>query len=60
MAEVLVSPAIINPLEELQDRYALMDLGGEIRVVDRARVRAVLEGDSSAVNNFYKNQMPRC
>jgi phage terminase large subunit-like protein len=36
----LITAVTISPLEELQRRFAIIDLGGEIRVVDQNQVAA--------------------
>lgn len=44
----------ISPLTELQDRYAILDLSGEIRVVDRRQIASVLSGAVKGDTAMYK------
>jgi hypothetical protein len=46
--------ATSTPLAELQNRYAIIDLSGETRVVDRLQVADVLSGRLSCDPAFYK------
>lgn len=41
-------------LEELQDQFAIIDIGGEIRVVDKVQITSFLSGESSSEPAFYK------
>ena len=55
----------ISPLTELQDRYAILDLSGEIRVVDRCQIASVLSGAAKGDTAMYKRAdaelvMKRC
>ena len=43
-----------SPLAELQNQYAIIDLSGETRVVDRLQVADVLSGKSGGDPAFYK------
>jgi len=54
MVNVISINPQLSPLDELQARYALIDLGGEVRVVDRLKVQEVLSGMSSSEISFYK------
>jgi len=45
-----------SALTELQKRFCLIDLGGEIRVVDRKQVKRVLKGKEDSDVAFYKRQ----
>jgi len=45
---------ITTPLVELQTQFAIIDLSGEIRVVDRLQVAAFLSGQLSVEPAFYK------
>jgi len=54
MVNVTPNSQPVSPLDELQARYALIDLGGEVRVVDRVKVQEVLAGTSSSEICFYK------
>ncbi len=51
MADHLVTS---SPLAELQNQYAIIDLSGETRVVDRLQVADVLSGKSGDDPSFYK------
>ncbi len=43
-----------NALEALQDRFAIIDLSGEIRVADRHQIEAIQGGSSTGDPTFYK------
>jgi len=45
---------VVNPLPLLQARFALVKLGGELRLVDRDEVAGVLSGTRSGEISFYK------
>jgi len=45
---------ILDPLPLLQARFALLKLGGELRLVDRDEVAGVLSGKRSGDIDFYK------
>jgi hypothetical protein len=45
-----------SALQSLQVRFCLIDLGGEIRIVDQAQIRDVLSGRRSEDISFYKKQ----
>ena len=44
----------ISPLSALQDRFCLINLGGEIRIVDKQQIEAVLSGARDGEVTFYK------
>ena len=48
------NPQTMTPLEALQDRFAIIDLSGEIRVADRHQIDAIKAGKSSNDPTFYK------
>lgn len=55
----------LSPLAELQDRFALIDLTGEIRVVDRHQIGRLLAGTAQGDPAMYKKpdaelMMRRC
>lgn len=43
-----------SALAELQKRFCLIDLGGEIRIVDRQQLQKALDGTASDEVHFYK------
>ena len=43
-----------TPLESLQDAFCLIKLGGDLLIVDRFDVQAVLTGDKLGGIDFYK------
>ena len=43
-----------TPLEELQDQFAIIDLSGEIRFIDRMKIQKILSGKDSVDPIFYK------
>ena len=53
MAKATVQ-ASMSPLQHLQDRFAIMDLGGEIRLLDRHQVTGILSGNIKGDVSFYK------
>jgi len=53
MAKATVQ-ASMSPLQHLQDRFAIMDLGGEIRLLDRHQVTGILSGTIKGDVSFYK------
>ncbi len=54
MASMAQLPAQLNPLAEIQKRFALMNLSGDLRVVDRQQIADILAGRSSGEVSFYK------
>jgi len=50
----LIAPVTILPLEELQRRFAIIDLGGEIRVVDQFQIKQLLDGSFIGEPSFYR------
>ena len=44
----------ISPLSALQDRFCLIDLGGEIRIVDKQQIESVRSGARDGEVTFYK------
>lgn len=46
---------VIDPLASLQTRFALIKLGGELRLVDRHEVEEVLSGKRPGDISFYKS-----
>ncbi len=44
----------LDPLAELQRRYCIAILGGELRIVDRQQVAAAISGQRSDPIDFYK------
>ncbi len=44
----------ISPLSALQNRFCLIDLGGEIRIVDKRQIEAVRSGARDGEVTFYK------
>lgn len=54
MNSLVCLPQTPTPLAMLQARFCLMNLGGEVRVVDREQVASVLSGSGSAEVCFYK------
>ena len=50
----LITAVTISPLEELQRHFAIIDLGGEIRVVDQNQIKALLDGSFIGEPSFYK------
>ena len=46
--------ATMSPLQHLQDRFAIMDLSGEIRMLDRHQVSGILNGTMKGDVSFYK------
>ncbi len=61
MTDVLLS----TPLKALQDQFAIIDLSGEIRVVKRRQITALLTGSSLGEISMYKRpdaelMMRRC
>lgn len=54
-----------TPLQELQKQFCIIDIQGEIRVLDRGQVDEALNGDYEGDISFYKRQdaelvMARC
>jgi hypothetical protein len=47
---------IINPLEELQKQFCLIDIGGEIRIADRVKINNVINGVEMSELSFYTKQ----
>jgi len=43
-----------TPLEELQERFAMIDLSGELRYVDQTQIKGILSGQISGEPAFYK------
>lgn len=50
----LITAVTISPLEELQRHFAIIDLGGEIRVVDQNQIKSLLDGSFIGEPSFYK------
>jgi hypothetical protein len=50
----MVNSPVTNPLSALQDRFAIIDLIGEIRVVDRHQINALLSGVTQGDTAMYK------
>ena len=50
----VTTPLTISPLEELQRRFAIIDLAGEIRVVDQNQIKSLLDGSFIGEPSFYK------
>ena len=46
--------ATMSPLQHLQNKFAIMDLGGEIRLLDRHQVTGILSGTIRGDVSFYK------
>jgi len=46
--------AATTPLQDLQNKFAIIDLSGEIRVVDLQQIAAILQGTLPADPSFYK------
>ena len=53
MAEIINILKPTTALEILQDNYALLDLSGEIRIVDLQQIAEVMSGDRAEIS-FYK------
>lgn len=53
MASIINIQKQITPLETIQNRFALLNLSGEIRIVDQQQVADVLAGRQSEIS-FYK------
>ena len=45
-----------NPLSDLQNRFCIIDLSGEIRILDRRQIKKVKKGTSNSEINYYKKQ----
>jgi hypothetical protein len=43
-----------TPLEELQNRFAIIDMSGEVRLVDQLKIDDILHGNASGDPAFYK------
>ena len=56
MSDTLNPSFIINPLEELQKQFCLIDIGGEIRIADRSKINKVIEGVELSELSFYTKQ----
>lgn len=61
----MVNSPMTNPLSALQDQFAILDLTGEIRVVDRQQIAALLSGAIQGDTAMYKKpdaelRMKRC
>ena len=61
----MINSPLTNPLNALQDQFAIADLTGEIRVVDRHQIAAFLSGDIHGNTAMYKKHdaelmMKRC
>lgn len=61
----MINSPLTNPLNVLQDQFAIADLTGEIRVVDRHQIAAFLSGDIHGNTAMYKKHdaelmMKRC
>lgn len=54
MSSVLHLNVSKTALQHLQDQYALIDLAGDIRVVDRQQIASVLSGTHHGEISFYK------
>jgi hypothetical protein len=54
MASVVTFPSQLDPLAELQKRFCLIDLSGEVRVVDRQQIADAQTADLAASVSFYK------
>lgn len=53
----MASPSTLtSAIDELQDQFAIIDLGGEIRVIDRVQVGEILKGSGTGDPAFYKKQ----
>jgi len=50
------NPPNLTALQHLQQAFCLIKLGGDILIVDRAEVAAVLSGQNAGSVNFYKRQ----
>jgi hypothetical protein len=50
----LITVVTISPLEELQRRFAIIDLGGEIRVVNQYQIKSLLDGSFIGEPSFYR------
>lgn len=44
----------VSPLQHLQEKFAIMDLGGEIRLLNRHQVGGILDGTIKGDVSFYK------
>ncbi len=61
----MVNPVQTDPLSALQDRFGILDLTGEIRVVDRDQIARLLAGSAQGDPAMYKKpdaelMMRRC
>lgn len=54
MSNTVPTTMIVDPLPLLQARFALIQLGGEVRLVDRQEVADVLSGTRPGDISFYK------
>ena len=54
MSNLIYLNASKTALQHLQDHYALVDLTGDIRVVDRGQIASVLSGTHHGEISFYK------
>lgn len=50
----MANPAATTPLAALQERFAIIDLSGEIRIVDLIQIQDVLSGATNRNPAFYK------
>ena len=50
----MANPVVSTPLAALQLRFAIIDLSGEIRVVDQEQIQRLLSGTELGDPSFYK------
>lgn len=50
----MANPTVSTPLAALQLRFAIIDLSGEIRVVDQDQIQRLLSGKELGTPSFYK------
>ncbi|WP_416546102.1 primase-helicase family protein [Limnohabitans sp. DCL3] len=50
----MANPTLSTPLAALQLRFAIIDLSGEIRVVDQEQIQRLLSGTELGAPSFYK------
>lgn len=55
MASLASLPSPLDPLTELQRRFCIAQMGGDLFVIDRAEVSAVLAGTSPQEVSYYRS-----
>jgi hypothetical protein len=45
-----------DPLGKLQNQFCIIDLAGEIRILNRKQIKRVKKGSNNSVINYYKKQ----